>query len=203
MRITSNYTNINNNKRNNNQVSFNRRLSINYMGAFNPKQFIDDAEIILAFKKSEAFKKFFELNDGKVVFWRKPFDNNVELEVYHGPVSERPIAENSIVTIIPEKVKSRNPIINFLSAIKDSFKKRVTTVDELPPPPIKQFEKFSICGLSNFPSTNASDTFSSKINKMSYDDIMREIQQVNIEKKLKKSVEIKLKELNNEIDALD
>ena len=54
----------------NNNVSFGTLKRIEYIKEFNPHEYIEDAKAVLAFKKSEAFNKFFQNYDGIAIFDR-------------------------------------------------------------------------------------------------------------------------------------
>ena len=53
-----------NNGKTNNQPNFTALKKINFLSDFNPQKSLEDAEVLLEFKKSEPLKRFFEKYDG-------------------------------------------------------------------------------------------------------------------------------------------
>lgn len=107
-------------KQNNNQPNFTALKGVRYKWNFNPKECLEHAEVLLAFKQSKPLKKFFEKYDGFAEFLGRDgaWDHlesrgEARLEIYYNPT---PINKTSIQE--EKKVKNKN----FLKKISDKIK---------------------------------------------------------------------------------
>ena len=102
-----------NNRKTNNQTSFTALKGIEYDN-FYPKEYLKQAETVLAFKKSEPLKKFFEKYDGYAKFskWlsetsKKGFASLV-IEYDINPVEHIKKTTQKISSLVTKDIETRN-----------------------------------------------------------------------------------------------
>lgn len=154
-------------KQNGNQQNFTALKKINFFNEFDPKSSLESAKALLAFKKSEPLKRFFEKYDGIAEFitlnsaesilgdWLEP---SASLTIKY---NTKPVEKNT--------VKEINK--GFFNKIKTWF--RVNYKKENP-----TYDTFSICGLgkhSDWGCSGAIKDLKHEINKLTDADIEREL----------------------------
>lgn len=177
-----------NNAQINNQTSFKALKGIKYE-SFNPNKYIGDAKTMLAFKKSEPLKKFFEKYDGKVTFStdynrlaRKNFAN-FEIKYNLNPVSPKKIEDNA----------SKNPLTKFKNTIKGLFSKNKNN-DKKVISPIP-FELLT----NDINNSSATEEMAKRIKDLKYEDLEKNIlENKNLIKKLEQDA-IRLQNIKKEI----
>lgn len=102
-----------NNRKTNNQTNFTALKGIEYNN-FYPKEYLKQAETVLAFKKSEPLKKFFEKYDGYAKFskWisetsKKGFASLV-IEYNINPVEHIKKTTQKISSLVTKDIETRN-----------------------------------------------------------------------------------------------
>lgn len=137
----------------NNQPKFTALKKINFLYDFNPKKSLEDAEILLAFKKSEPLQKFFEKYDGIAEFTksngriRYKIDPFAFLKIKYNPNPVEKTIQKEIQEpekIIEKEIKNKgffNKIKNWLIGKEENKTPRVENpIDEITlKPPIEEF----------------------------------------------------------------
>ena len=216
-----------NNGKANNQPNFTALKGIKY-NDFYPKEYLKEAEAVLAFKKSEPLKKFFEKYDGYAEF-SKWFSKDrqqgyalLEINYNINPVSPKKVETIGIIerktpqNSLPKINESQNSFNKIKNVIKGLFSKTKENKKEKDIP-VQQNTKTSSLVTKNIEPQNSArlslvgsadyiidaiDNLTEKIQKLKSEDIEK---QILFNKKLieqEKQNAIRLKNIHEEIKDL-
>lgn len=199
--INNNYSNYKiNTNQNNNNPNFKALKGVKYELDFNPKVYLEHAEAVLAFKKSEPLNKLFKKHDGFAIFSANGEKDAPKLKIFYNSNS----AEKTVKKDIEPKNKGffkkiSNKIKNFL--LEDEVEPKV--VKPSPETTLKQpIEHFEI-NSNNSSITEYSPNFLTKaISKLTDADIQKELEK-NTAKAIEKEQRAeRLKQVHQEIKDL-
>lgn len=114
-----------NNGKANNQPNFTALKKINFLYDFNPQKSLEDAEVLLEFKKSEPLKKFFEKYDGIAEFFESPWTWRPNIKQWMRPHTMLTIKynPNPVEKTIQKEIKEPEKIIEKETKNKGFFNK--------------------------------------------------------------------------------
>lgn len=114
-----------NNRKANNQPNFTALKKINFLYDFNPQKSLEDAEVLLEFKKSEPLKRFFEKYDGIADFYERHSSWDPMIEEWTRPNTMLTIKynPNPVEKTIQKEIKEPEKIIEKETKNKGFFNK--------------------------------------------------------------------------------
>lgn len=114
-----------NNRKANNQPNFTALKKINFLYDFNPQKSLEDAEVLLEFKKSEPLKRFFEKYDGIADFYERHSSWDSMIEEWTRPNTMLTIKynPNPVEKTIQKEIKEPEKIIEKETKNKGFFNK--------------------------------------------------------------------------------
>ena len=114
-----------NNGKANNQPNFTALKKINFLSDFNPQKSLEDAEVLLEFKKSEPLKRFFEKYDGIADFYESHSSWDPMIEEWTRPNTMLTIKynPNPVEKTIQKEIKEPEKIIEKETKNKGFFNK--------------------------------------------------------------------------------
>lgn len=114
-----------NNGKANNQPNFTALKKINFLYDFNPQKSLEDAEVLLEFKKSEPLKRFFEKYDGIADFYESHSSWDPMIEEWTRPNTMLTIKynPNPVEKTIQKEIKEPEKIIEKETKNKGFFNK--------------------------------------------------------------------------------
>lgn len=114
-----------NNGKVNNQPNFTALKKINFLYDFNPQKSLEDAEVLLEFKKSEPLKRFFEKYDGIAEFFESPWTWVPSIKKWTRPYTILTIKynPNPVEKTIQKEIKEPEKIIEKATKNKGFFNK--------------------------------------------------------------------------------
>ncbi len=114
-----------NNGKVNNQPNFTALKKINFLYDFNPQKSLEDAEVLLEFKKSEPLKRFFEKYDGIADFYERHSSWDPMIEEWTRPNTMLTIKynPNPVEKTIQKEIKEPEKIIEKETKNKGFFNK--------------------------------------------------------------------------------
>lgn len=161
----------------NNKQNFKALKGIEYGGTlFNPKEDICDAKIVKAFLDSDAFKRFTDIFDAKVTFYR----------TYHNLMDR-----HSTISVVYRDKKEDNAIRKD-SLIKRIFRKKKKPVDEKYP------YEWKIWADSSENCTE--DTLQHEIENTSFESLMSNYAEYLERERIELKKKITLNKLNSELE---
>lgn len=194
-----------NDKQNNNQPNFTALKRIEYKWDFNPYVCIEHAEALLALKKSEPLKRFFEKYDGFAKFSAMDGDythlgskGNAELKIYYNPnpvqkinaPKEKEIKNKNFLKKISGKIK------NWLLEDETGNKKEKALGEKYVKPPI---EHFKISSSEAFSGEECSKYLTKIITKLTDADIEKELEKNVAKTRDKQQKTEQLKKIHDEL----
>ena len=195
-------------KQNNRQPNFMSLKGIEYNWKFNPKESLEYAEVLLAFKKSKPITRFFEKYDGFAKFYARDGSSDLlgskgdaRLEIYYNPKSINKTGNQE-----EKVVKNKNFLKNILEKFKNWFLED-EIIDEkeksLDEKYLKsQYEYFEISSKETFLGKNCARTLKEKITGVTDADISKELEK-NATRTLEKQREAaQLKRIHEELKGL-
>lgn len=114
-----------NNGKTNNQPNFTALKKINFLSDFNPQKSLEDAKVLLEFKKSEPLKRFFEKYDGIADFYESHSSWDPMIEEWTRPNTMLTIKynPNPVEKTIQKEIKEPEKIIEKETKNKGFFNK--------------------------------------------------------------------------------
>lgn len=114
-----------NNRKANNQPNFTALKKINFLYDFNPQKSLEDAKVLLEFKKSEPLKRFFEKYDGIADFYERHSSWDPMIEEWTRPNTMLTIKynPNPVEKTIQKEIKEPEKIIEKETKNKGFFNK--------------------------------------------------------------------------------
>ena len=114
-----------NNGKANNQPNFTALKKINFLYDFNPQKSLEDADVLLEFKKSEPLKRFFEKYDGIADFYESHSSWDPMIEEWTRPNTMLTIKynPNPVEKTIQKEIKEPEKIIEKETKNKGFFNK--------------------------------------------------------------------------------
>lgn len=114
-----------NNRKANNQPNFTALKKINFLYDFNPQKSLEDAKVLLEFKKSEPLKRFFEKYDGIADFYERHSSWDPMIEEWTRPNTMLTIKYNlnPVEKTIQKEIKEPEKIIEKKTKNKGFFNK--------------------------------------------------------------------------------
>lgn len=114
-----------NNGKANNQPNFTALKKINFLYDFNPQKSLEDAKVLLEFKKSEPLKRFFEKYDGIADFYERHSSWDPMIEEWTRPNTMLTIKynPNPVEKTIQKEIKEPEKIIEKETKNKGFFNK--------------------------------------------------------------------------------
>lgn len=114
-----------NNGKVNNQPNFTALKKIYFLYDFNPQKSLEDAEVLLEFKKSEPLKRFFEKYDGIAEFFESPWTWVPSIKKWTRPYTILTIKynPNPVEKTIQKEIKEPEKIIEKETKNKGFFNK--------------------------------------------------------------------------------
>lgn len=216
-----------NNRKTNSQTSFTALKGIKYDN-FYPKDYLNQAETVLAFKKSEPLKKFFEKYDGYAEFskwFSKDYQQGyalLEINYNINPVSTKKVETIGIIerktpqNSLPKINESQNSFNKIKNVIKGLFSKTKENKKEKDIP-VQQNTKTSSLVTKNIEPQNSArlrlvgsgnctedaiDDLTKKIKNLKFEDIEEQILSSKKFIEQEKQNAIRLKNIHEEIKDL-